>query len=706
MKRRLPLLVLLLAMIAAFFVLDGPQWFSFEVLRAHLAELQAFQQANPFQAAMLAGAVYVLVVSLSLPGAALLTLLCGALFGLWQGVLLVSFASTLGATMAFLATRWLFHDAVQRRFSRQLVAVNKGIEEDGHWYLIILRVVPACPFFVVNWLMALTPIRWWTFMWVSQLAMLPGTFLYVNAGQQFASLDSMSGIVSPSILLALAAIAAFPLLAKRTLMRLRAQKVLKRYAKPLHFDTNVVVIGAGAAGLVSSVIAATVRAKVILIERDRMGGDCLNTGCVPSKTLLASAKVAQRARDAQTFGLEVPSVAADFSAVMKRVQDAIRAIEPHDSVERFTGLGVECVRGEARIVSPWEVVVGDRVIRTRRIVVASGAKPAVPDIPGIESVSYLTSDTIWSLSSLPQRLLVIGGGPIGCELAQAFQRLGSAVTLVQRNERLLPREDADVAAVLQSRLVKEGMQLYLGANALQFKEGKLHCGVKGNSVCVAFDAVLIATGRKANTESLGLEALGVKHTDQGTIDVNEHMQTHVPTIYACGDVAGPYQFTHMASHQAWYAMVNALFGGVKRFAVDYSLVPAVTYTEPEIARVGLSEQSAAEQGMSVEVTRYEFSGFDRAVAEGDTDGFIKVLTEAGSDRIVGVAIAGAHAGELLGQFTLAIKHGIGLNKILGTLQAYPTWAEAPRLLAGAWKRERAPERLLRWAARYHRWLLK
>lgn len=706
MKRRLPVLLLLLVLVGLFFLLDGPQWLSFGVLREHMASMQAFHQAHPLQAMGVFALVYVLVAALSLPGAALLTLLGGALFGLWQGLLLVSLASTLGATLAFLATRWLFHDAIQQRFARQLATVNRGMEQDGHWYLMFLRLVPAFPFFLVNWLMALTPIRWWTFLWVSQLAMLPGTFLYVNAGQQFASLDSMRGILSAPVLLALIALAVFPLLAKRVAMYLRAQRACQGYEKPARFDANVVVIGAGAAGLVSSVIASTVRARVILVERHRMGGDCLNTGCVPSKALLASARVAQRLRDSRAFGLDVPSMVVDFPAVMDRVRAAIRAIEPHDSVERFTSLGVECLQGEARVISPWEVAVGDRVIRTRRIVLASGARPAVPDIPGIEAVPYLTSDTIWSLQALPQRLLVIGGGPVGCEMAQAFARLGSTVTLVQRNAQLLPREDVDVAAVLQSRLLHEGVHVHTGAGALRFEAGSFSCRVDGQLLQVAFDAVLVATGREANTGGMGLEALGVGITPQGSVAVNEFMQTTVPTIYACGDVAGPYRFTHMAAHQAWYAMVNALFGSFRRFAVDYSLVPAVTYTEPEVASVGLNESTAAGQGIAVEVTRYDFAGFDRAIVEGETDGFIKVLTVAGGDRIVGVSIVGAHAGEVLGQFTLAIKHGIGLNKLLATLQAYPAWAESPRLLAGMWKRERAPRRLLAWVARYHRWLLK
>jgi len=706
MKRRVPLLFLLLSLIGLFFLLDGHRWLSLEVLREHLGALQAYQQAHPWSSILLACVGYLLVAALSIPGAVALTLLMGALFGLWQGVVIVSISSTLGATLAFLITRWLFRDAIQQRFAQQLATVNKGIERDGHWYLMFLRMVPAFPFFLVNWLMALTPIRWWTFLWVSQLSMLPGTFLYVNAGQQLAALQTAKGVISPLMLLSLTAIGVFPLLAKGMVAMVQARAALKGFRKPAQFDANVVVIGAGAAGLVSSMIAATVKATVVLVERDRMGGDCLNTGCVPSKTLLASAKIAQRIRDAHRFGVNAPAPAVDFPQVMSRVQAAIRTIEPHDSVQRFTGLGVECLQGDARIVSPWEVAVGDRVIRTRKIVIASGARPAVPAIAGIDSVEYLTSDTVWSLQQLPERLLVIGGGPIGCELAQAFARLGSHVTVVQRGPRLLPREDSDVVGVLQQQMQAEGIVIHTGFLADRIENGCLHGRVGAQPMQVGFTHVLVATGRAANTQGMGLESVGVTLTDRGTIDVNAFMQTRVPTIYACGDVAGPHQFTHMASHQAWYAMVNALFGGWKRFAVDYTLVPKVTYTEPEIASAGFTEQEAMVQQQAFEITRYEFSGFDRAITEGRTEGFIKVLTVKDSDRIIGVSIVGEHAGELLGQFTLAMKHGIGLDKLLGTLQAYPTWAEAPRLLAGAWKRERAPQRLLGWVAKYHRWLLK
>ena len=712
-SKRLLILAVLLAAIALFFALDLGQYLTLEAFKARQAEIEAWRAANPWQAAGAFFAVYVVVTALSLPGAAVMTLAVGAVFGLLWGTLLVSFASTIGATLAFLVSRFLLRDWVQARFGERLRAVNAGVEKDGAFYLFTLRLVPLFPFFVINLVMGLTPMRARTFYWVSQLGMLAGTVVYVNAGTQLAQIDSPAGILSPQLLGAFVLLGVFPLLARKAVDWVRARRVYAGWQRPSRFERNLVVIGAGSAGLVTAYIAAAVKAKVTLVEKHRMGGDCLNTGCVPSKALIRSARLVTELRRAGEFGIDAGVPRVDFAAVMERVQCVVRAIEPHDSVARYTGLGVEVLQGEARIVSPWEVEVrdaegGTRRLSTRSIVIATGARPFVPPIPGLAETGYLTSDTVWSLRELPARLLVLGGGPIGCELAQAFARLGSQVAQVEMLPRLMAREDEEVSALVEERFRAEGIALYLQHEAVRVvadAEGKRmvvrDLSRDGAEAEIAFDAVLVAVGRAANLKGYGLEELGIP--TGRTVEVNEFLQTRYPNIYAAGDVAGPYQFTHTAAHQAWYAAVNALFDPLKKFRADYSVIPWATFTDPEVARVGLNEQDAKAAGVKYEVTRYCIDDLDRAIAEGAAEGFVKVLTEPGRDRILGVTIVGAHAGELIAEFVLAMRHRIGLNKLLGTLHIYPTLAEANRYAAGAWKRAHAPQRLLAWVARFHAW---
>jgi pyruvate/2-oxoglutarate dehydrogenase complex dihydrolipoamide dehydrogenase (E3) component len=485
---------------------------------------------------------------------------------------------------------------------------------------------------------------------------------------------------------------------------------LANWKKPRRFDRNLVVIGGGAAGLVTAYIAAAVKAKVTLIEKHRMGGDCLNTGCVPSKALIRSAKFLSQLARAKAFGIREAHAEFDFAAVMERVQRVVQAVEPHDSIERYTALGVEVIEGAAKIVSPWEVEVArhDGVthrLTTRSIVIAAGGLPFVPPIPGLDEVGYLTSDTVWDLRVLPRRLLVLGGGPIGCELAQAFARLGAHVMLVQQAARLLPREDSEVSELVAAGFAAEGIDVRTSHKAKQFViengEKILIAEHAGRDVRFPFDAVLLAVGRAANLQGYGLEDLGVKVSR--TIDTNVFLQTSYPNIYAAGDVAGPFQFTHTAAHQAWYAAVNALFDPFRKFRVDYSVIPWATFVDPEVARVGLNEQEAKEKGIACEVSRYDLDDLDRAIVDGETQGFVKVLTVPGRDKILGVTIVGEHAGDLIAEFVLAMKHGIGLNKILGTLHIYPTLAEANKYAAGVWKKAHAPQTLLRWVERFHAW---
>ncbi len=695
------------AAIGAWFYLDLGSYLQFDTLQERVGELRAWYAQNPLLAGLAYFTLYVVVTALSVPGAAIMTLAGGALFGFWYALLLVSFASSIGATLAFLVSRLLLRDWVQDRFGRQLRAFNEGFEKDGAFYLFSLRLVPIFPFFVINLLMGLLPIRTWRYYWVSQLGMLPATAAYVNAGTQLGELDSPAGIISPALLGSFVLLAVFPLLAKWLLGLIQRRRVLAPYPRPRSFDTNVIVIGAGSAGLVAALIAATVKAKVTLIERHKMGGDCLNTGCVPSKAFIRSARIAEYARRAPEYGLEPMPVEVNFREVMERVQAIIKTIEPHDSVERFTSLGVDCVQGDARILSPWEVEVNGATISARNIIIASGARPRIPDIAGLEALDYLTSDTVWEIREAPKHLLVLGAGPIGCELAQAFARLGTRVTLVTHAARILPREDMEVSAAVAATLVSHGMTLHTGYEPLEFRQEtdgqKATFNTADGQREVAFDRILVAVGRHANVEEMGLEALEIPLTATGTVVVDEYLRTRVPTIFACGDVAGPYQFTHMASHQAWYATVNALFGRFRKFKVDYSIVPWATFTDPEVARVGLNEQDAREQGIEYEVTRYDIDDLDRAIADGEAHGFIKVLTVPGKDRIIGATIVGYHAAELLAEFVLAMKHGIGLGKILGTIHVYPTLGESNRFLASEWRKARKPEQLLSWVERYHRW---
>jgi pyruvate/2-oxoglutarate dehydrogenase complex dihydrolipoamide dehydrogenase (E3) component/uncharacterized membrane protein YdjX (TVP38/TMEM64 family) len=712
--KRLFLILLLAIAVGAFFGLHLQHYLTLQSLKTGQHTFEAMRSASPWLFAAGFFVLYVAMAALSLPGAAILTLAAGALFGLASGTLLVSFASAIGATLALIVSRYLLRDSVQRRFGEKLRAINEGMQRDGAFYLLTLRLIPLFPFFIVNLLMGLTPIRVGTFYWVSQVGMLPATLAFVNAGTQLAHIEHLSGITSPALLLSFAVLALFPWLARAIVRLIRRRRVYARWRRPARYDRNLIVIGAGAGGLVSAFIAATVRAKVTLIESQKMGGDCLNYGCVPSKALIRSAKLAQQIREADRYGLERSAPAIRFPAAMARVHDVIRAIAPHDSVERYTALGVEVLQGHAKLLDPWTVEValnggGVQRLTTRSVVIAAGGSPIVPDIPGIETTGYVTSDTLWDkfaqLDAPPPRLLVLGGGPVGCELAQCFARLGSRVTQVDMGPRLMTREDDEVSAWVRGTLEREGVTVLTNHRALRFEcsaERKALAVESAGAIrLIEFDGLLCAVGRRARLEGYGLEELGVP--TQQTVLTNEYLETLYPNIFAAGDVAGPYQFTHVAAHQAWYAAVNALFGQIRRFKVDYSVIPWTTFTDPEVARVGLNEQDAKARGIAHEVTRYELRELDRAIADGATDGFVKVLTVPGKDRILGVTLVGEHAGDLIAEWVLAMKHGLGLNKILGTIHTYPTLAEANKYAAGEWKRAHAPQRLLAWVQRYHAW---
>jgi pyruvate/2-oxoglutarate dehydrogenase complex dihydrolipoamide dehydrogenase (E3) component/uncharacterized membrane protein YdjX (TVP38/TMEM64 family) len=713
MKKNI-LLVTIIALVIVYFKFDIDQLLTLQNIKDNLIKLEYWYQTHPALTGILFFILYIGITALSLPGAAIMTMVSGAIFGLFWGTLIASFASSIGATIAFLTSRYLLKSLVEERFKDRLRVINSGIQKDGAFYLFSMRLVPAFPFFLINILMGLTSIRTFTFYWVSQIGMFAGTLVFVNAGTQIANINDMSGILSPSLLLSFALLGIFPLIAKKVLSIMMKKKAYSRFKKPKFFDRNLIVIGAGAGGLVSSYIAAAVNAKVTLIEAHKMGGDCLNYGCVPSKALIRSAKVVHLIRNAPKFGLDSLEPTFSFKKIIQRVHEVIAKIEPHDSIERYQSLGVEVIQGYAKLVDPWTVEISRndgelQRLTSRSIVLATGARPFVPPLPGINDVDYLTSDNLWSelinRDKAPARLVVLGGGPIGCELAQSFARLGSKVVQVEKASRIMIREDEDVSKIAKDFLEKDGVCVLTSHTALRIvKKGNkqsLIVEFQGEEKVIEFDTILIAVGRVARLDGYGLEELGIK-TDRNIV-TNEYLETLFPNIYAIGDVAGPYQFTHVASHQAWYATVNALFGRFKKFKVDYRVIPWTTFLDPEVARVGLNEQDAKEKGIDYEVTRYEFKEFDRALADGSDYGFVKVLTPRGKDKIIGVTIVGDHGGDLIAEFVLAMKHGLGLNKILATVHAYPTWAEANKYTAGAWKRSHAPEKILQWLKKYHSW---
>ena len=709
-KSRWAVLVVIAALLAAFFVFDLGQHLNLATLKSRQADLQAFYEGHRLLTVGLFFLTYVAVTGLSLPGATLLTLAGGGIFGLLWGTVIISFASSIGATLAFLASRFLLRDAIQTRYGDRLKALNAGIERDGAFYLFTLRLIPVFPFFVINLAMGLTPLRTRTFYWVSQLGMLAGTIVFVNAGTQLAKISTLSGLLSPALLGAFVLLGVFPLIAKTMVESLKARKVYARFKRPKSFDRNLIVIGGGSAGLVTAYIAAAVKARVTLIEKDKMGGDCLNTGCVPSKAILRSAKLLDHIRRAREFGMRQANAEFDFADVMERVARVVKEVEPHDSVERYTELGVECLKGHATLVDPWTVDIDGRKLTAKNIVIATGAEPFVPPIPGLKEAGYLTSENVWGLRRQPRRLVVLGGGPIGSELTQAFARLGSKVTQVEMLPRILPREDEEIAQMAMQRFREEGVDIRVGTKAKAVKvvdgEKRLVCEKDGKEEEIAFDEILVAVGRIARLKGYGLQELGIRHGR--SIEVNEYLQTSIPNIYACGDVAGPYQFTHTAAHMAWYCAVNALFspllplrGG--KFKVDYSVIPWATFTEPEVARVGLNELEAKEKKIPYEVTTFKLEELDRAIAEGEAHGVVKILTPPGSDKILGVTIAGEHAGDVIAEYVLAMRHGLGLNKILGTIHIYPTLAEMNKYAAGEWKKAHKPDRALRLLEKMHAW---
>tara|TARA_R110002094_G_scaffold214221_1_gene184738 strand:+ start:4971 stop:7148 length:2178 start_codon:yes stop_codon:yes gene_type:complete len=722
MFKKILLLVIAIMLVALFFHYDLNQLLTLEGLKGSMDQFGQWREQSPLLVVGGFFALYVLVAALSLPGAAILTLAAGALFGLVEGFVVVSFASSLGALLAFLVSRYLLRDSIKSKFPERLKAIDEGVQKEGAFYLFTLRLVPVFPFFLVNLLMGVTGIKAWTFYWVSQIGMLAGTVVYVNAGTQLAEINSLSGILSAKLIFSFVLLGLLPLIGKAIVNKIKQRKVYKKWQKPKSFDRNLLVIGAGAGGLVTSYIAAAVKAKVTLIEAGEMGGDCLNYGCVPSKVIIKSAKIVDQITHGEHYGLENATPQFSFKKVMARVHQVIADIAPHDSVERYTDLGVEVIKGYGKLINPWtvEIKLNDGTMQTltaRSIVIATGARPFVPPLPGIETSGYVTSDTLWTefakLDTAPKKLVVLGGGPIGSELAQSFARLGSQVIQIEMAERIMIREDLEVSEFASQSLQKSGVNILTSHQALRCeqRDGKKFIMVKNlkheqgsdqeEEMAIEYDQLLCAVGRSARLKGYGLEELGIE--TNRTIQTNEYLETLYPNIFAAGDIVGPYQFTHVAAHQGWYAAVNALFGTFKKFKVDYRVIPWATFIDPEVARVGINEQEAIEQGIDYEITRFDFEELDRAITDSAANGFIKVITPKGKDKILGVTIVSEHAGDLIAEFVLAMKHGLGLNKILGTIHSYPTWAEGNKYAAGEWKRNHAPETVLSWLEKFHTW---
>ena len=722
MFKKVLLLVIATSLMALFFHYDLNQLLTLEGLKGSMDQFGEWREQSPILIIGGFFALYVLVAALSLPGAAILTLAAGALFGLVEGFIIVSFASSIGALLAFLVSRYLLRESIKKKFPERLKAIDEGVQREGAFYLFTLRLVPVFPFFLVNLLMGVTGIKAWTFYWVSQLGMLAGTVVYVNAGTQLADIESLSGILSPKLIFSFVLLGLLPLIGKAVVNKIKQRKVYKKWQKPKSFDRNLLVIGAGAGGLVTSYIAAAVKAKVTLIEAGEMGGDCLNYGCVPSKAIIKSAKIVDQIKHGEHYGLENATPQFSFKKVMARVHQVIADIAPHDSVERYTDLGVEVIKGYGKLINPWtvEIKLNDGTMQTltaRSIVIATGARPFVPPLPGIEDSGYVTSDTLWTefakLDTAPKKLVVLGGGPIGSELAQSFARLGSQVIQIEMAERIMIREDLEVSEFASQSLQKSGVNILTSHQALRCeqRDGKKFIIVKNlkheqgseqeEEMAIEYDELLCAVGRSARLKGYGLEELGIE--TNRTIQTNDYLETLYPNIFAAGDIVGPYQFTHVAAHQGWYVAVNALFGTFKKFKVDYRVIPWATFIDPEVARVGINEQEAIEQGIDYEITRFDFEELDRAITDSAANGFIKVITPKGKDKILGVTIVSEHAGDLIAEFVLAMKHGLGLNKILGTIHSYPTWAEGNKYAAGEWKRNHAPETVLSWLEKFHTW---
>lgn len=691
-----------------FFWFDLEQYLTLEMIQAKSGALRDQVQAHPWWAGSVFFAAYVALTVMSFPGTVVLTLLAGALFGLVGGTLMVSFASNIGALFAMLISRFLLRDWIQRRFAKQIASINRGLERDGAFYLFSLRLIPLVPFVLLNPALGLTRVSMWTFWWTTQAGMLPGHAIYVGAGRQLARIREISDILSPSLIGTLALLAIFPLAATKLLTLYKARKVYSGWQKPKSFEHNLVVIGGGSGGLTAARIAASMKARVALVERERLGGAALHSGSVPARALMRAANLHHTLRQGGTLGIRMHTE-VDFAEVMRQVRRTLDEAQGQVTAESSKTAGLEMVRGSAQLTSPWSVQVGNRTLCSRAIVIATGSHAIIPPIPGLEEVEPLTCENVWDLQQRPERLLVMGGEANACELAQAFQRLGCQVTLVVEGDMLLASAEPEARQAVTDALCADGVQVLLKVSPQRFEvaesERRLVCSIDEQNRFLAFDQVLLALGREAHLHDLGLEKLKLSTREDGSLEVDEYLATRYPNIYAVGAVTGPDSSFQSAKHHAWYAAANGLFSGFRRFMVSDRVVPRVAFTSPEIASVGLTEAQAKLAELEYEVTMLDLDSLEAAQMSIGNSGFLKVLTERGRDRIIGVTLVGDGASETLAVFVLAMKHKLGLNKLRRTVHINPTLAEASLAVAEAWRRAHTAKRSQTWAARLHRWRL-
>ena len=699
---------------------------------------------------------YILATVFFLPGS-VLTLGAGALFGLVRGSILVSIASTLGAASAFLVGRYLARGWVEKRIegNERFQAVDERVAREGWKIVGLTRLSPVFPFNLLNYAYGVTRVSLRDYFFASWIGMLPGTILYVYLGSLAGDLAALGTagtsattarwILRVAGLLATVAVTVYVARLAREALGERVvkgeafaadpgtpaedeserheemlvapmdehnERLVSNVRPPAWVNPqpagryNLVVIGAGTAGLVTAAGAAGLGAKVALVESRYLGGDCLNVGCVPSKCVIRSSRAFADAREAHRFGVRIPGEAeADFSAVMERMRRLRAGISDHDSAGRFQDLGVDVFLGEARFSGPDTVEAAGRSLRFKKAVITTGARAAAPPIEGLAEAGYLTNETVFNLTERPTRLACIGGGPIGSELAQAFGRLGSEVALFEMGPHILSREDGDAAEIVQEAFLREGIRLILGCTIRRVEQRTetkvLHFESNGESGSITVDEILVGAGRAPNVEGLNLEAVGVAFDPRRGIEVNDRLQTTNPRIYAAGDVCMQWKFTHAADAAARIVIQNSLFFGRKKLGA--LTMPWCTCTDPEIAHVGMYEGDANERGVKLDTFFRRMKEVDRAVADGEVEGFVKVHVEKGTDKILGATIVAPHAGEMIGELTLAMVEGIGLKGISGVIHPYPTQAEAIKQVADLYNRTRLTPGVKKWFQRWMAW---
>lgn len=674
-------LILLLSLLALFFIFRLDQYLSFSFLHSYQAQLIYWTNTYYILTVLLFLTLYTLAVAISLPGAIFFTLASGFLFGVFWGIVYVIIAATSGATILYFAVRTSLGNWLAKSASQWTERMRAGFQDNAFSYLLTLRLIPIVPFWVVNIIPGLLGVKPKTFILATFIGIIPGTAVFVILGSGIQNLFAMNQtpnlhvLFTPSILfplLALAGLSLLPVIYKA--------KISKSSPKNSFITVDLVIIGAGPGGLSVASVATQLGLKVILVESGLMGGDCLNYGCIPSKALLASAKTAHLLRQAHNFGIEVKGVDINFLNVLKHVHDVIKELAEHDSVERFKSLGVDVIEAEARFTGKNTITAKDLEIQAKHFVIATGSNPLIPSIPGLDITPYFTNESIFNLTEQPEHLMVIGGGPIGCELAQAFSMLGTHVTLVEQ-QTLLSGEDEDCVTILRDQLNRMNISIYehctvQEVHSVNPQNIKIVIQKKGELINITGSHLLIATGRKAHVTHLGLDKAGIDYTAQG-INVNSYLQTSNNKVYAIGDVVGPFRFTHMASYQAGIVIRNIIFKLPSK--VNYQNIPRVTFTEPEIAHVGISEKEASQQ-KNIKLIQWPFKENDRANTDLKVEGKIKVFTDAKA-RILGVTIIGHCAGELILPWIMAVKEQKTLRSFTDVIVPYPTFSEISKQVA-------------------------